>query len=88
MTTDEIARHAGEVFETAGSWDEALKVLRADGHSKVEAVRATVDVLGQSLADAKVTVHNSAAWADRRLADDDFHDGLEHAAESEQASRR
>lgn len=58
-------------------WDEILVRLRAEGFSKVDCIRATVEILRLSPTDAKRLVHESRAWADRRGLDDEFHEVLE-----------
>ncbi|MDQ1504662.1 MAG: hypothetical protein QOD57_2389, partial [Actinomycetota bacterium] len=45
--------------------------------TKVECIRATVEILRLPLADAKRIVHESRAWADRREDGDRFHEVLE-----------
>ena len=61
---------------TGARWDEILETLRAEGFSKIDCIRATVEVLRLPLADAKRLVHESRAWADRREQDDQGHDAL------------
>jgi hypothetical protein len=68
-------------------WDAILENLRAEGFSKIDCIRATVEVLRLPLADAKRLVHESRAWADRRDQDDQWHDALIAELEAE-ASRR
>lgn len=75
-----VSHHARDLLDELGSWEEVLVTLRGEGGSKVDAIRATVEVLDLPLADAKVLVHDSEAWADRRTADEAFHDDLLDAA--------
>lgn len=75
MSAD-VNERARDLLNERGSWEEVLAVVRADGSSKVDGIRATVEVLGLPLGEAKVLVHNSVAWADRRAADEAFHDNL------------
>lgn len=63
-----------------GIWDDVLEQLRREGFSKTDSIKATVERLGVSLAVAKDTVHQSAAWADVHTAHDGFHADLEAAA--------
>jgi hypothetical protein len=65
------------MWDDGARWDEILETLRAEGFSKVESIRATVEILRLPLADAKRLVHESRARADRRDADDRFHEVLE-----------
>ena len=57
-------------------WNVVLAQLRADGFTPAEVVKITRAVLHVPVGEAKVIVHSSAAWADRR---DDF-DALHEAA--------
>lgn len=73
MTTTAVSSRARDVLDETGSWDATLSVLRAEGFTKVESVRATAEVLGKPLDEAKALVHESRAWADRRRQDEAFH---------------
>jgi hypothetical protein len=55
------------MWDEGARWDAILLRLRAD------CIRATVELLRLPLAGAKRLVHDSRAWADRRVADDQFH---------------
>jgi hypothetical protein len=61
-------------WDDGARWDAILEALRNEGFTKVDCVRATVEVLRLPLADAKRIVHESRAWADRRERDDKWHD--------------
>lgn len=74
MTRGVTAR-AKEMWDEGGRWDEILLCLRSEGFSKVDCIRATVEILRLPLADAQRLVHESRAWADRRESDDQFHEG-------------
>ncbi|MGH9156674.1 MAG: hypothetical protein ACRD1K_12750 [Acidimicrobiales bacterium] len=72
-----LATERASVLWQAGErWDVILGALRAEGFSKVDCIRATVEQLRLPLADAKRVVHESAAWADVRRDDDDWHERL------------
>ena len=73
----EVTERATAMWDDGARWDEILETLRAEGFSKVESIRATVEILRLPLADAKRLVHESRAWADRRADDDRFHEVLE-----------
>ena len=77
MTTTSVSSRARDILDEVDSWDVTLGELRREGFSKVDSVRATVEVLGKSLAEAKALVHHSSAWADRRQQDEAFHAALE-----------
>lgn len=68
---------ATALWDGGARWDQILASLRSEGFSKVDCIRATVEILRLPLADAKRIVHESRAWADRRETDDQFHDVLE-----------
>jgi hypothetical protein len=79
----EVTERASEMWDEGARWDEILQTLCGEGFSKVDCIRATVEILRLPLADAKRIVHESRAWADRREADDQFHDVLEAEFRSE-----
>jgi hypothetical protein len=74
---------ATALWDEGARWGEILESLRAEGFSKVDCRRATVEILRLPLADAKRIVHESPAWADRRKKDEEFHDVLEVAFSAE-----
>lgn len=67
---------ASMMWDEGARWDAILVALRNEGFSKIDCVRATVDLLRLPLADAKRVVHESYAWTDRREHDDRWHDAL------------
>ena len=73
----QVTERATAMWDDGARWDEILETLRAEGFSKVDCIRATVEILRLPLADAKRIVHDSRAWADRRKNDEQFHDVLE-----------
>ena len=73
----QVTERATAMWDHGARWDEILETLRAEGFSKVECIRATVEILRLPLADAKRIVHDSRAWAHRRKNDEQFHDVLE-----------
>jgi hypothetical protein len=74
---DHVTGRAIALWDAGARWDEILEALRNEGFSKVDCIRATVEILRLPLADAKRIVHESRAWADRREDDDRFHEVLE-----------
>ncbi len=76
MTRRVTARAKG-MWDEGGRWDEILVRLRAEGFSKVDCIRATVEILHLPPTDAKRVVHESRAWADRRELDGEVHEVLE-----------
>lgn len=71
------------MWEGGVRWDAILEALRNEGFSKVDCIRATVEVLRLPLAGAKRIVHESRAWADQREHDDEWHDALIGELEAE-----
>jgi len=53
-----------------------MQALRAEGYSKTDSIRASVEMLRLPLADAKRLVHESGVWDDRHDTDDELHDAL------------
>jgi len=82
----QATERATALWDEGARWDEILASLRAEGFSKVDCIRTSVEILRLPLADAKRIVHESQAWADRRGTDDQFHDGLEATFRTEAAS--
>jgi hypothetical protein len=81
-TTSDASRRAGDLLTDLHLWDTVLEQLREEGFSQAQSIKATVERLGVPLADAKRIVHLSAAWGDRRSANDDFHQSLDDVASS------
>lgn len=79
MTTDVIER-ASTLWQAGERWDAILGMLRDEGYSKVDCIKATVEQLRLPLADAKRIVHESPVWADVRRSDEQWHDQLESEA--------
>ena len=79
-TTADASRRAGDLLTDLHLWDTVLEQLREEGFSQAQSIKATVERLGVSLAEAKRIVHASAAWADVRSENDSFHQALDEAA--------
>ena len=62
--------------------DEVLRLLRANGFTMIDSIKATMELKGVSVAEAKEIVHASGAWSDRREAHDAFHRALEETVEA------
>jgi hypothetical protein len=60
--------------------DDVLGQLRQQGHDKFDTIRVLMGATGMSHAEAKLLVHNSPAWDDRREADEELDDHLWRAA--------
>lgn len=77
-----VTERAAALWQAGERWDAILGVLRAEGFSKVDCIKATVDQLRLPLGDAKRIVHDSATWADVRERDDDLLDRLASEVEA------
>jgi hypothetical protein len=82
----DVTDRAATLWQTGERWGAILGALRAEGFSKVDCIKATVQQLRLPLADAKRVVHDSAAWADVREQDDELLDRL--ATEVEAGAKR
>lgn len=78
----DVTDRAATLWQTGERWDAILGALRAEGYSKVDCIKATVQQLRLPLADAKRVVHDSAAWADVRERDDELLDRLASEVEA------
>lgn len=82
-TPEELAeciRHAQDVVRDGDSVESVLHALRAHGLSKIETMVVLVKgKICPSLREAKIVVHDSPTWADRREADEEFHARLPDA---------
>jgi hypothetical protein len=77
----DVTDRAATLWQAGERWDAILGALRAEGFSKVDCIKATVQQLRLPLADAKRVVHDSAAWADVRERDDEVLDRLAREVE-------
>jgi hypothetical protein len=71
-----VTERAAALWQAGERWDAILGSLRAEGFSKVDCIKATVDQLRLPLGDAKRIVHHSAAWADVKDRDDEWQERL------------
>lgn len=79
-TTPDASRRGGDLLTGLHLWDTVLEALREEGFSQTQSIKATVERLGVSSAEAKKIVHLSEAWADIRSDNDSFHRELDEAA--------
>lgn len=79
-TSSASSNRASELLRDFGVWDTVLEQLRAEGFSQAQSIKATVERLGVSLAEAKTIVHLSPAWQDVRSANDRLHQSLDEVA--------
>lgn len=71
-----VTERAAALWQMGERWEAILEVLRAEGFSKVDCIKATVEQLRLPLGEAKQIVHDSAAWADVRDGDEVWHESL------------
>jgi len=75
VRTDAVER-ATAMWADGNRWDAVMQTLRAEGYSKTDCIRASVEILRLPLIDAKRLVHESSVWHDRRDSDDDWHEAV------------
>jgi hypothetical protein len=63
-----------------GGHHDVLDQLRRQGLEKFDTIRVLMGAAGMSHAEAKLLVHNSSVWADRREADEELEDQFWRAA--------
>ena len=64
-------------LQSGRSLEAVVADLKNEGFSRVDSIRAVVEITGASLGDAKLIVHRSQAWEDVRQETEDFHVALE-----------
>jgi ribosomal protein L7/L12 len=72
-------RSPTEIKDAGLSTDAMLARLRQEGADIVESLKVLREVEGISLGQAKIIVDESAAWADRRSANEQLRDVAEKA---------
>jgi len=72
----QVTDRASSLWDDGARWDTILATLRAEGFTKVDCIKATVELLRLPLDDAKRVVHDSETWADVRGRDGEWQDGL------------
>ncbi|WP_394614196.1 hypothetical protein JNUCC0626_30590 [Lentzea sp. JNUCC 0626] len=59
--------------------DEVLALLRQQGAHKIQSMRVIAEATGMGLGKAKLVVHQSPVWDDRRASDEAFQEWLWHS---------
>ncbi|MGH9189428.1 MAG: hypothetical protein ACRD0Q_05285 [Acidimicrobiales bacterium] len=72
----QVTDRASSLWDDGARWDTILATLRAEGFTKVDCIKATVELLRLPLDDAKRVVHDSQTWADVRARDGEWQDRL------------
>jgi ribosomal protein L7/L12 len=75
-----LVRDVTQMLRTDSSEEQVVEHLRQLGLDKLDSIKVLRSATGMSLGQAKKTVHCSEAWADRREADDAFHEAAFAAA--------
>ena len=75
-----VERLRQRLAEAPDAIEEELLRLRQSGCSIIDSIKVIRDATGAGLGNAKVLVHNSATWRDRRAANEALHDEIEQAA--------
>ena len=73
-TSNEVIQICNDMIAAGADLESVLHVLRHAGYSKVQSMKALVDLDQATLAEAKTIVHNSAVWRDAREQDEAFQD--------------
>jgi ribosomal protein L7/L12 len=76
LTVGDATERARNLAYELVDWETVLAALRAEGFSKIDCVRATVEVRQIPLQEAKKLVHGSYAWNDIRESDDSLLDSI------------
>lgn len=72
----QVVQRATALWAGGDRWEKILATLRSEGYSKVDSIRATVELLRLPLSEAKWVVHNSETWSDARDRDDAWQERL------------
>jgi len=78
---DELVANARTQISVGLTQGEVVNFLRRAGLNKIDSIVALHELYGMDLDDAKRLVHESAAWRDRKAADEKLHDELILAAD-------
>lgn len=80
-TSNEVIQICNDMIAVGADVESVLHVLRDAGYSKVQSMKALVDLDQATLAEAKTIVHNSTVWRDAREQDEAFQDLIADALE-------
>ncbi len=73
---DQFVELARTRLAAGATHDELLGELRRDGLEKIDCIRVVHAAAGASFGDAKLLVHHSPVWADRREGDEYLEDSF------------
>ena len=82
---DELIMECRRRSKAGEDVESIMGYLRASGCSKIDSIAVLNDACGIGLAEAKMFVHLSVTWADRRASDEKFHEDIVGAVTSEKA---
>jgi hypothetical protein len=86
MDKEKVLIACGELFAQSGELEPVVKFLKGLGLSKVESMICIVESGVAPMSQAKEIVHNSDSWAERREADDAFHEQLHESLDRQKGS--
>jgi hypothetical protein len=73
---DDVVSHCRTLLAQGVAIEAVIQAMRAAGFSKIDSIRALVDLGHADLREAKRVVHQSDTWRDVRDRDDKFHRNL------------
>ena len=76
-TQDSVLEECRRKLQHGAKLEEIVRTLREGGFSKVQSIKALVDLGQATMAEAKPIVHYSPTWADVRARDEEFHRKLD-----------
>jgi|tagenome__1003787_1003787.scaffolds.fasta_scaffold20662582_2 ribosomal protein L7/L12 len=83
MTRDELIIECRRRSKAGEDIESIVGYLRASDCSKIDSIAVLNGACGIGLAEAKVFVHLSVTWADRRASDEKLHEDIGGALTSE-----
>ena len=81
MNKQEVIIACKKIFAKDNDPEAIVQFLHSLGFSKIESMMYMVESRIASLHDAKEIVHKSNSWAERREADEFFHESLHNAVD-------
>jgi hypothetical protein len=81
LDSSSLKRQLTAAIASGMGLDDLIRKMRAMGCTKIGSIKLLRELKAMSLADAKVAVHYSAAWADSVDSDNALHEAAFAAAE-------
>ncbi len=73
---NQIIEDCRELLASGAELDKVIHILRTRGFSKIQTIKALVDLRQATMSQAKIIVHESPTWADVRERDEEFQSKL------------